>query len=75
MPPWFSLTEEASSLGQDALAQDWPEGLLYAFPPISLIPQILQRVLQQGHRLPPLAREDMVSSAAQALPRLTMASP
>ncbi|XP_036956139.1 uncharacterized protein LOC119020706 [Acanthopagrus latus] len=50
-PLWFSLTEEASPLGQDALAHDWPEGLLYAFPPMPLIPQILQRVLQQGHRL------------------------
>ncbi|XP_062279213.1 uncharacterized protein LOC133984014 [Scomber scombrus] len=50
-PLLFSLTEETSPLGQDALAHDWPEGLLYAFPPIPLILQILQRVLQHGHRL------------------------
>ncbi|XP_075325338.1 uncharacterized protein LOC142383616 [Odontesthes bonariensis] len=50
-PLWFSLTEESSPLGQDALAHDWPEVLLYAFPPIPLIVPTLQRVLQQGHRL------------------------
>ncbi|XP_075325299.1 uncharacterized protein LOC142383412 [Odontesthes bonariensis] len=50
-PLWFSLTEESSPLGQDALAHDWPEVLLYAFPPIPLIAPTLQRVLQQGHRL------------------------
>ena len=50
-PLWFSWTEESSPLGQDALAHDWPEGLLYAFPPIPLIFPTLQRVLQQGHRL------------------------
>ena len=50
-PLWFSLAEETSPLGQDALAHDWPESLLYAFPPIPLIHQVLQRVLQQGHSL------------------------
>ncbi|XP_062372037.1 uncharacterized protein LOC134059609 [Sardina pilchardus] len=50
-PLWFSWTEESSLLGQDALAHDWPEVLLYAFPPIPLILPTLQRVLQQGHRL------------------------
>ena len=74
-PLWFSLTEEASPLGQDALAHDWPEGLLYAIPPTPLIPQILQRVLQQGHRLLLVAMEDMVSPAAQALQWLTVVSP
>lgn len=50
-PLWFSWTEETSPLGQDALAHDWPEDLLYAFPPLPLIQAVLQRVLQQGHRL------------------------
>ncbi|XP_047454133.1 uncharacterized protein LOC125016013 [Mugil cephalus] len=50
-PLWFSLTEESSPLGQDALVHDWPDSLLYAFPPIPLIFPTLQRVLQQGHRL------------------------
>ena len=50
-PLWFSWTEESSTLGQDALAHDWPKGRLYAFPPIPLIRPTLQRVLQHGHRL------------------------
>ncbi|KAI2654623.1 Transposon Ty3-G Gag-Pol polyprotein [Labeo rohita] len=36
---------------RDALAQDWPNLLLYAFPPTSLIPQILKRVREQRHKL------------------------
>ena len=43
-PRWFSWT-------QDALAQDWPQELLYAFPPLPLIWPTLQRVRQEGHRL------------------------
>ncbi|KAK5895026.1 hypothetical protein CesoFtcFv8_011655 [Champsocephalus esox] len=50
-PLWFSWTEVTSPLGQDALAHDWPDTLLYAFPPLPLILQTLQRVLTQGHRL------------------------
>lgn len=50
-PLWFSLMEESSPLGQDALSHDWPDSLLYAFPPMPLIFPTLQRVLQQGHRL------------------------
>ncbi|XP_041817854.1 uncharacterized protein LOC121624267 [Chelmon rostratus] len=49
-PLWFSWMEETSTLGQDALAHEWPEGLLYAFPPVPLM-ATLQRVLQRGHRL------------------------
>ncbi|XP_020780058.2 uncharacterized protein LOC110159790 [Boleophthalmus pectinirostris] len=50
-PLWFSWTECASPLGQDALAHDWPRTLLYAFPPFPLIFQTLLRVLQEGHSL------------------------
>ncbi len=35
----------------DALAQEWPSLLLYAFPPIALLPQVLRRVREQRHRL------------------------
>ena len=31
-------------MGLDALAHDWPRELLYAFPPLELIPQTLERV-------------------------------
>ncbi len=47
----FSRIEESSPLGQDALAHDWPQVLLYAFPPLPLILPMPQRVLRQGHRL------------------------
>lgn len=50
-PLWFSLGDSSSPLGLDALAHDWPRVLLYAFPPLSLIPSTLLRVLQEGHRL------------------------
>ena len=50
-PLWFSWREETSPLGQDALAHDWPNILLYAFPPLPLMLPTLQRVLQKGHRV------------------------
>ncbi|XP_033987890.1 uncharacterized protein LOC117483621 [Trematomus bernacchii] len=50
-PLWFSWAEVTSPMGQDALAHDWPDSLLYAFPPQPLLLQTLQRVLTQGHRL------------------------
>ncbi|KAL0183525.1 hypothetical protein M9458_019221, partial [Cirrhinus mrigala] len=39
------------SKDRDALAHDWPNLLLYAFPPTSLIPQVLKRVREQKHKL------------------------
>ena len=45
---YFSLTEENALLGVDALAQPWPNVLLYAFPPLSLISPTLTRVRDQG---------------------------
>lgn len=36
---------------RDALAHDWPNLLLYAFPPIALIPQVIRRVREQGHKV------------------------
>lgn len=50
-PFWFNWTEETNLLGQDAMAHDWHEVFLYAFPPFPLIQAVLQRVLQQVHRL------------------------
>ncbi len=35
----------------DALAQEWPSLLLYAFPPVALLPQVLRRVREQRHKL------------------------
>ncbi|XP_027146580.1 uncharacterized protein LOC113748120 [Larimichthys crocea] len=45
---YFSLTEEDAPLGVDALAHPWPNVLLYAFPPLSLISPTLTRVRAQG---------------------------
>ena len=50
-PLWFSWTEVTGPLGQDALAHDWPQSPLYAFPPLPLILPTPQRVFLRGHRL------------------------
>ncbi|XP_075340396.1 uncharacterized protein LOC142399558 [Odontesthes bonariensis] len=48
-PEWFSLRGQGGSLGLDALSKEWPIGLLYAFPPLPLIPQVLQRIKEGQH--------------------------
>ncbi len=42
-PLWFSLTHPAP-LGLDAMTQMWPRLHLYSFPPIALLPGVLERV-------------------------------
>ncbi len=49
-PLWFSLTHPAP-LGLDAMVQTWPRLHLYAFPPIALLPGVLERVRRDGVRL------------------------
>ncbi len=39
------------SKDRDALAHDWPNLLLYAFPPIALLPQVVRLVREQGHKV------------------------
>ncbi len=39
------------SKDSDALAHDWPNLLLYAFPPIALLPQVVRRIREQGHKV------------------------
>src|SRR4029434_14520 len=47
-PLYFSLWELNAPLGVDALAHKWPNhALLYAFPPIALIPPTLARVREK----------------------------
>ncbi|XDV44749.1 hypothetical protein PO909_012989 [Leuciscus waleckii] len=46
-PLWFSLSYPAS-LGLDAMVQTWPRSRLYAFPPIALLPGVLERVRRDG---------------------------
>ncbi|XP_048030341.1 uncharacterized protein LOC125257733 [Megalobrama amblycephala] len=49
-PLWFSLTHPAP-LGLDAMVQTWPRLRLYAFPPIALLPGVLERVRRDQVRL------------------------
>ncbi len=49
-PLWYSLTHPAP-LGLDAMVQTWPRLRLYAFPPIVLLPGVLERVRRDGVRL------------------------
>ncbi len=49
-PLWFYLCH-STSLGIDALAHQWPDMNLYAFPPVKLIPAVLCRVKTYGVRL------------------------
>ncbi|KAK9975285.1 hypothetical protein ABG768_023338, partial [Culter alburnus] len=49
----------------DALAHTWPSTLLYAFPPIALIPQVIRRIREDQHRVllvAPLWRNQVWSS-------------
>ena len=50
LPLFFSLSG-SPPLGLDALAHQWPRGLLYAFPPLELIPHVLANVRTQGLEL------------------------
>ncbi|KAK7898546.1 hypothetical protein WMY93_019399 [Mugilogobius chulae] len=43
-PLWFSMTGPPGPLGTDAMSQIWPLGVLYAFPPLPLLPALLSRI-------------------------------
>ncbi|CAM4654716.1 unnamed protein product [Leuciscus chuanchicus] len=53
-PLWFSLTHPAP-LGLDAMVQTWPRLCLYAFPPVALLPGVLERVRRDRVCLLPIA--------------------
>lgn len=46
-PLYYSIERDIPPLGCDAMAHQWPQGLLYAFPPFSLLPNLLQRISQE----------------------------
>ncbi|XP_062286992.1 uncharacterized protein LOC133992289 [Scomber scombrus] len=48
---FYSLRNLDAPLGIDALAHVWPHELLYAFPPLALIPPTLSRVRDHSHAL------------------------
>ena len=43
-PMWFSIKGPAGALGVDALSHRRPRGLMYAFPPNTLVPQVLRTI-------------------------------
>lgn len=43
-PLFFSRGRDDPPLGTDAMAHEWPQGLLYAFPPFTLLHPLLQRI-------------------------------
>lgn len=45
---FFSIRDKDAPVGTDALAHPWPNVLLYAFPPVHLIPHVLTRVRERG---------------------------
>ncbi len=49
-PLWYSLLHPAP-LGLDAMVQTGPRLRLYAFPPVALLPGVLERVRRDGVRL------------------------
>ncbi|KAL0157118.1 hypothetical protein M9458_048364, partial [Cirrhinus mrigala] len=55
---------------RDALVHEWPNLLLYAFPPTVVIPQIMKRIRERGHRVllvaPPLEEPTLVVRANSA---------
>ncbi len=67
------------SKDRDALAHDWPNLLLYAFPPIALLPQVVRRIRDQGHKVllvAPLWRnQPWLSELTQLLTAAEMGSP
>ena len=52
-PLWFSMSpSDEAPLGLNALSMErWPEGLLYAYPPYSCLPDLLRRFRRENARL------------------------
>uniref|UniRef100_UPI003AAB97E8 uncharacterized protein n=1 Tax=Centroberyx gerrardi TaxID=166262 RepID=UPI003AAB97E8 len=76
-PLWFSLrTQDESPLGIDAFAhRPWPQTLLYAFPPVPLIPRVLSRVRAEKLSVILIAPERISASWFPEMSQLLSASP
>lgn len=48
-PLFFSLT--TALLGGDTLLSCWPKGWKYAFPPVKVMPLVLQNIREERHAL------------------------
>ena len=52
MPPWVLYVAERRAPDGDELGQErWPEGLLYAYPPYSLLLDLLERFKGENSRM------------------------
>ncbi|XP_058020134.1 uncharacterized protein LOC131188700 isoform X1 [Ahaetulla prasina] len=46
LPRYFSRSPAPGAEGVNALRLPWPRGLLYAFPPMAILPRVIGRILQ-----------------------------
>jgi hypothetical protein len=51
LPAYYSWSRDPKALGRDALSADWSGIIAYAFPPIALIPRVLEKVSQSRNCL------------------------
>ena len=76
---FFSMGRDDPPLGTDAMAHQWPQGLLYAFPPFVLLHPLLQRVQVEEASLilvaPYLAPDDVVLGNCTPSSRSTTGAP
>ncbi|XP_060548605.1 uncharacterized protein LOC132712109 [Pantherophis guttatus] len=47
LPRFISRFPSAQAEAVDALRSPWPPGLLYAFPPVSLLPRVIRKLLME----------------------------
>lgn len=47
VPNFFTRGRSETAMGTDTLTSNWLSGLLYAFPPIHLLPRVIQKIIQQ----------------------------
>ena len=74
---WFSLSSRDNPpLGADAFSHHpWPRTLLYAFPPVPLIPRLLERTQEEGLSVILVAPERTNASWFPTLVQLLAAPP
>lgn len=64
---FLSRCTEAQAGGTDALIVNWPQGLLYTFPPVALSPMVLQRMRALNLSDTSLATKTLVPGPGRAL--------
>lgn len=47
LPPFFARYPCPQAEGVDALSSPWPSGLLYASPPLLLLPRLIRKILTE----------------------------